>query len=174
MKTTKPGMAPLDELRAVTDDLSHEASTASLVGDADSAKFLTGLARSVSGAMDKYSAGKATTVSLFSQLNSIARRTERLALESESDQCVMMLRVAYRVRVATERAASRHLCALGSGFPKFEGSVAELRLTCAALAHRLGLREETIEHAEGVFRLAAPDTLVSKAREFMQMLGSEK
>lgn len=74
---------------------------------------------------------------------------------------------AYACRTNAEQLATSLLHSAGS-VPKFEHSLAHLRVSCAYLAKSLGRDEDAMRYTQGALRLAAPEQDIELAKSVMQ------
>ena len=78
------------------------------------------------------------------------------------------LQHAYEFRVKSEIVATKLLHASGDvQVPKFECSLARLRISCAYLAKLLGYRDSSLVYAQGALRLAAQESDIKLTKSIM-------
>ena len=105
-------------------------------------------------------------VRILNAINTCARNFEEFA-NAEPLVPAYWLQHAYELRTRAELVATDVLHAAGK-VPKFEESLALLRISCAYLSKRLGHNQAAMGYAQGALRLAAPEPTVEVAKRVMQ------
>ncbi len=105
-------------------------------------------------------------VRILSAINTCAKNFEELAKGALLDK-TYWLQHSYELRTRAEIIATNVLHTAGK-VPKFEGSLALLRVSCAYLSKQLGHPNSAIEYTQGALRLTAPESTVELAKKVMQ------
>lgn len=108
--------------------------------------------------------GFAGGVRMLNAINTCAKMFEE---QCESVTPMYWLQHAYEFRRSAELVATDLLHAAGSP-PKFENSLARVRISCAYLAKQLNRRDEAMTYAQGALRLAAPESDIELVKRVMQ------